>query len=205
MGQGALTALVRGDLGQADKRSKATLELSRRLGIGHYTAGCLDIFGASAALRGHSVRAVRLWAAEELLRTAMGIPRMPAELSFFGPYVEATRAQLDEAAWERAWSEGRVMSMEVAVEYALSEGEPAPAETSAPEESPGGEPPGGLTHRQREIAALVARGLTNRQIATELSISEHTVANHIAKTLKKLGLSSRSQLTAWLAQQRILP
>ena len=97
------------------------------------------------------------------------------------------------------------MSMEEAIEYALSEEEPAPTETSAPEESLGGEPRGGLTRRQREIAALVARGLTNRQIATELSISEHTVANHIAKTLKKLGLSSRSQLTAWVLEQRILP
>jgi len=205
MGQGALTALVRGDLGQADKRSKATMELSRRLGIGHYTAGCLDIFGASAALRGQSVRAVRLWAAEESLREAIGIPHMPAELSFYEPYVDATHGQLSEAEWEMAWQEGRAMSMEEAIEYALSEEEPAPTETSAPEESLGGEPRGGLTRRQREIAALVARGLTNRQIATELSISEHTVANHIAKTLKKLGLSSRSQLTAWVLEQRILP
>jgi serine/threonine-protein kinase PknK len=51
----------------------------------------------------------------------------------------------------------------------------------------------------------VARGLTNRQIATELSISEHTVANYIAKVLKKLGSSSRSQITAWVAERRTPP
>jgi predicted ATPase/DNA-binding SARP family transcriptional activator/DNA-binding CsgD family transcriptional regulator len=201
LGQGALTALVGGELRQADKLSKATMELSRRLGIGHYAASCLSMFGASAALRGHSVRAVRLWAAEESLRAAMGIPRMPAELSFFGPYVEATRTQLDDAAWETACSEGRAMDVEAAVEYALSEEESAPAKAPAPEEQRGGEPPGGLTRRQREVAALVARGLTNRQIAAELSISEHTVATHVGKIMRKLGLSSRSQLAAWVTEQ----
>jgi DNA-binding NarL/FixJ family response regulator len=57
-----------------------------------------------------------------------------------------------------------------------------------------------LTRRQREVADLVARGLTNRQIAAELSISEHTVATHVSKIMKKLGLSSRSQLAAWVAE-----
>ena len=49
---------------------------------------------------------------------------------------------------------------------------------------------------------LVARGLTNRQIASELVISEHTAATHIAKILKKLRLRSRSQIGSWLADQR---
>jgi DNA-binding NarL/FixJ family response regulator len=43
-----------------------------------------------------------------------------------------------------------------------------------------------------EAALLIARGLTNRQIALELSICEHTAATHVGKILKKLGLSSRS-------------
>jgi non-specific serine/threonine protein kinase len=44
------------------------------------------------------------------------------------------------------------------------------------------------------VALLVGRGLINRQIAEELSISEHTVANHVRKILKKLGLRSRAQI-----------
>jgi len=201
LGQGALTALVGGDLRRVDELNRATMELSRRLGIGHYSVSCLILFGASAALRGHPVRAIRLWAAEESLRAAMGIPHMPAELSFYERYFKVARDQLDDAAWETAWSEGRAMDVEAAVEYALSEEEPAPAETSAPEEQPGDEPPGGLTSRQREVAALVAQGLTNRQIAAELSISEHTVATHVGKIMRKLGLSSRSQLAAWITEQ----
>jgi DNA-binding NarL/FixJ family response regulator len=56
------------------------------------------------------------------------------------------------------------------------------------------ESPPALTRREEEVASLVARGLTNRQIASELSISEHTAATHVGKILRKLGLSSRSQL-----------
>jgi len=57
--------------------------------------------------------------------------------------------------------------------------------------------PGGLTTRELEALALVARGSTNRQIADELVISEKTVASHVGHTLTKLGLSSRSAATAY--------
>jgi DNA-binding NarL/FixJ family response regulator len=116
---------------------------------------------------------------------AMGIPRMPAELYFYEPYVQAARARLEEAAWETAWSEGRAMSMEEAIEYGLSEEELAPpAASAAPEEPPIGIQAATLTRREVEIATFVAKGLTNRQIASELSVSEHTVANHVAKTYR---------------------
>jgi DNA-binding CsgD family transcriptional regulator len=46
----------------------------------------------------------------------------------------------------------------------------------------------------------VAQGLTNRQIAVELHISEHTAATHIARVFKKLGLQSRAQIGTWLAE-----
>jgi len=54
-------------------------------------------------------------------------------------------------------------------------------------------------------AAVVTRGLTNRQIAAELSISDHTVANHVGNILRKLGMSSRSQLAVWVAEQHDPP
>jgi DNA-binding CsgD family transcriptional regulator len=53
-----------------------------------------------------------------------------------------------------------------------------------------------LTLREQEVAALAGEGLTNRQIAEELSISEHTAATHVRKILKKLELRSRAQLSA---------
>jgi DNA-binding NarL/FixJ family response regulator len=132
----------------------------------------------------------------------MGTVFTPLELQTYGPYIAAARAQVEEAAWEAAWQKGRAMSMEEAVERALSE-EPVRAKLLTPEEKQDGEPPGSLTRREEEVAALVARGLTNRQIATELSISEHTVATHVAKVRKKVGLNSRSQLSTWIAEQRL--
>jgi DNA-binding NarL/FixJ family response regulator len=134
------------------------------------------------------------------LREAIGTALSPLQLQTLEPYIAAPRAQVDDAAWETAWQEGRRMSLEQTVEYALSDEEPLPAKMPVPEESLSG-----LTSREVEVATLVARGLTNRQIASELSISEHTVANHIAKILRRLELGSRSQLTAWVVERQTPP
>ena len=57
--------------------------------------------------------------------------------------------------------------------------------------------PGGLSPREREVLALVAAGMSNRAIATELVISEKTVARHLSNIFTKLGISSRSEATAY--------
>jgi DNA-binding CsgD family transcriptional regulator len=61
--------------------------------------------------------------------------------------------------------------------------------------------PGGLTRREREIAALVAHGLTNRQIADVLHVAERTAENHVPHILTKLGFQNRSQIAAWTTRQ----
>lgn len=53
-----------------------------------------------------------------------------------------------------------------------------------------------LTDRQGDITCLLAAGLTNRQIAKELSISHHTVAQHVAEMLRRFGARSRCELVA---------
>jgi DNA-binding NarL/FixJ family response regulator len=60
-----------------------------------------------------------------------------------------------------------------------------------------GKPAAGLTQRELQVLALVARGLTNRAIAAELFISEKTVARHLSNMFTKLGLASRSAATAY--------
>ena len=110
----------------------------------------------------------------------------------------------DDSAWEGARAEGMAMSAEEAVEYALSE-----EVVSAPDRPPAGGRTDDsltdrLTRREREVAALVARGLSNRQIASELHLSERTIGNHVSMILRKLGFASRAQVAAWATAQRLL-
>ena len=58
-----------------------------------------------------------------------------------------------------------------------------------------------LSAREREIAALVADGLTNKQIASSAHISERTAENHVQHILTKLGFNTRSQIAVWFTQQ----
>jgi DNA-binding CsgD family transcriptional regulator len=58
-----------------------------------------------------------------------------------------------------------------------------------------------LTPREREVAALVARGHTSRQIAVELVIASGTAAIHVEHIREKLGFHSRAQIAAWVVEQ----
>jgi DNA-binding CsgD family transcriptional regulator len=64
---------------------------------------------------------------------------------------------------------------------------------------------GGLSAREVEVAASVADGLTNREIAARLVISERTAGNHVAHILTKLGFTSRSQIAAWMSNTVSVP
>lgn len=62
----------------------------------------------------------------------------------------------------------------------------------------------GLTRREREVAALVAQGKTNRDIADELILSERTAERHIANIMSKLGFNSRAQIAAWAVAKGLI-
>jgi non-specific serine/threonine protein kinase len=57
-----------------------------------------------------------------------------------------------------------------------------------------------LTGRERDVAMLVARGCSNREIADTLSIGERTVETHVGNILNKLGFGSRAQIAAWAVE-----
>jgi two-component system, NarL family, response regulator DevR len=67
-------------------------------------------------------------------------------------------------------------------------------------QAPAEGPESALSPREQEVLALVAQGMTNRQIAEQLVISEHTARNHVASILDKLGLSSRAAAAAMAAR-----
>ena len=60
--------------------------------------------------------------------------------------------------------------------------------------------PGPLTGREREVAILIARGLSNRAIGDRLYITQATAARHVANIFAKLGFTNRSQVIAWVVR-----
>ncbi|MAG36432.1 MAG: hypothetical protein CL878_09335 [Dehalococcoidia bacterium] len=97
-----------------------------------------------------------------------------------------------EATDEQLWSAVHAVANGlIAIDEELAHHLLAPA---AREPGPfGGSPQEALTSREREVLDLVARGLANKMIAQELSISEHTVKFHVAAILGKLGAASRTE------------
>jgi DNA-binding CsgD family transcriptional regulator/Flp pilus assembly protein TadD len=60
---------------------------------------------------------------------------------------------------------------------------------------------GGLTDREREVAALIAQGKSNREVAEALVVGERTVEAHVSNILSKLGFTSRAQIAVWAAEK----
>jgi predicted ATPase/DNA-binding CsgD family transcriptional regulator/Flp pilus assembly protein TadD len=194
----ALAALTRGDHERVQALSEESLKLLQKAQDKQHVADCLEIMAGGAGAQGQAHRAARLWGAAQTLRKEIGVPLQPEDRQLLDPYLAAARSSLGEVAWKATLAEGQAMKPEQAIEYSLSAGEHVASPPVA--HSPGGGPIP-LTPREQEVAVLVSRGLTNRQIASELSISQHTVATHIAKILKRLDLSSRSRLSAWVAER----
>ena len=64
---------------------------------------------------------------------------------------------------------------------------------------------GGLTAREREVAALIAQGLTNDDIADRMSVVVKTVEKHVGNILGKLGFENRAQVAAWAVDRGLAP
>jgi len=194
-----LAALITGELGRAAKLLDESLAVLREVHNKHTLVECLEAMAAVAGARGQTRRAARLLGVTQAVRENIGAPLPPNERALLEPYL--AHARLEEAAWEAAYAQGRAMGLDEAVECALPAEEPAPSAHPPPEQPSVGRQVAALTRREKEVALLVARGLTNRQIARELSISERTVENHIGKILKKLRFSSRAQIATWVAKR----
>ena len=172
---------------------RESLEVHHDLGDRWRIASVLEALAGTACAQGELERAGRLFGAAEALREAIGTPVPLCELPHRNRNVAAVRARLDDSVW----AEGRAMSVGEAVGYALEERSVTPRAKARPESQPAG-----LTRRQVEISTLISRGMTSRQIAGELSISEHTVNTHVARILSKLNLRSRIQLVAWVTERQ---
>ncbi len=212
-------ALVRGDLDLAQARLAEGLRLNQACGQRLGIARGLEAFAALAAARQQPEQAARLAGAACQLRESIGQPTGIG--SRIEEVLELARDRLGASAAAALFAEGREMKAEDAVGYALgshpetSGSGPAgllrPAVTrefNGPGEAAWADPArlaaarsaAPLTAREHEIVLLIARGLSNRQIADELVISPATAARHVANILAKLGFSSRTQVASWAAR-----
>jgi len=204
---GAMVAQAEHDHERARGLYEEGLVLAAEAGNETNVVYCLQGLAALDASEGSLARAGRLWGAAEALLEQIEVTAYiyAPDRSAYQGRVSAARAQLEEAAWQAAWAEGREMSPEQAIGYTLSKEEeerdlPTTLIAVAEQQPADDERAERLTRREQEIAHLVGRGLTNRRIALELSISERTVHSHLRNILKKLGFRSRAQIAAWVAE-----
>src|SRR5581483_8158450 len=144
------------------------LRIIRGQGLLWYVPECLELLAEVASAQGRSERAARLFGMAEVARQLSGAPIHPSNLAVYHRAVAATHVALGAAAWTSAWAEGRATSVEHAIAYALADDEPGPPPAVMSAGPPRARPADPLTPRERELALLIARGLSNRQIATEL-------------------------------------
>jgi predicted ATPase/DNA-binding SARP family transcriptional activator len=113
-------ALLQGADKRAGSYCREALLLYRQLGNRSAITFCLEGLGGVAGIQKQPVRAARLLGAAEALREAVSYPVSPDNLAYYQRIVAAAQSQLDEASFARTWGEGRAMSLEQAVEYALA-------------------------------------------------------------------------------------
>ena len=178
----ARTAWTGGELGRATGYARDVLRLCRASVQPAILGYAVDLLAWTAGSGGRYERAaVLLGAQSEMLRT-FG-PSLSGSVLSVRPRLDCearTRAALGAAAYEAAYRRGTGMDLEEAVGYALDE-----------------QVPTGLTRREREVALLVAEGMSNREIAQRLVISQRTAESHIEHVLRKLGYASRAEIAGW--------
>jgi predicted ATPase/DNA-binding NarL/FixJ family response regulator len=179
-----------GAAGQVCSALRAARDMDDQIGV----ALGLDTLGWIAASQKQAARALTLLAAADSAWAAIpGV--LPADLGgHHTTALEAARQALPDSAYRAAFGTGTVIGQAEAIAFAL--GEPAGPASPPDDAGPGA---GQLTRREQEVAALVARGLSNSQIAAELVISARTVETHVQHIMDKLGFRTRAQIAAWSA------
>ena len=162
-------------------------------------ACCLEAFGCIETSEGNFERAATLLGAASRLWRGMGTDTSAfRDLDrYHADCVTACTGSLGDKAYEAASAHGADMTRDAAVAFALRE-QVAVRATERPSTAV-------LTRREQEVAELLAQGLSNKEIAGQLVISQRTAEGHVEHILTKLGFSSRTQVVRWLTEQSSFP
>jgi len=193
----ALVAVQRGDTEQVESFTREALAVFRIVQDSAAAGVCLAVLTSYAARRGHYERAARLLGALDAVKRREGV--LAVEWNPYGPWYAIlqhdTRRRLGDTAYPTAFAKGTHLTLDEAIELALDERPEPPAAPNRPAAPPTPDP---LTRRERQIAGLVAQGLTNRDIAARLVLSVRTVESHVQNILAKLDFTNRTQIAAWI-------
>ncbi|MFJ4985325.1 ATP-binding protein [Streptomyces sp. NPDC088732] len=181
----------------AAARLRESLRMADDIGHPLLTAACLEVLAWIADGEGDARRAAALLGAADTLshRTDSPPTFFPSLLVHHGHCDRNLRDALGKSAFAVAYRTGAELAASGDVRGLLESAPPPSPSATAPSGSP-------LSVREREVAVLIGRGLTNRSIARRLVISERTVHGHVQRILAKLNMSSRVQVAAWMAGHR---
>jgi len=176
------------------------VEIAIAIGERRHLFSGLRSCGDLCAATGRAADAVTIWAAAEVLCQGPGesssmMPHLARRYRRQQEVIRAARADLGPTGTRAAVERGSAMSLTAAAEYArlLTAADRSTRETAPP---PAAEPASArLSPRERELVTLVARGRTDAQIASELSISVRTVTSHLDRIRDKTGCRRRADLT----------
>jgi predicted ATPase/DNA-binding CsgD family transcriptional regulator len=179
---------------RARARLEEALDIFHPSGNRHAISGALYVAGALTVAEGVPERALRLFGAAVALQDTILAPLPPGWQDLARTMVvEPARALVGAERADQALAEGSRMTVDEAVAEARQGRQPVEAAVSAGW--------GPLSRREREVALLVARGLTNKQIADELVIAERTVEGHLERIRGKLALRTRTQIAVWVVSR----
>jgi len=170
--------------------------LCSEFGDGVFLTMAMPSLARAHLAEGRPDLAACLLASAVAARAATGATAIPWTLEEDSLAVETARAALGEARFAAAWREGAALPPGEAFVLARDASSPAAAEPE-PAAVPCAEVPDELTAREAEVLALVARGLTDAQVAAELVVSRRTVHAHLRAIYRKLDVGSRHAATRW--------
>jgi predicted ATPase/DNA-binding CsgD family transcriptional regulator len=181
----------RGELAEARDLAREGVVCKQALDDRRGVAALTETLAWVAADARDDSRAATLLGCAQSLRDSIAIPLLTPYAPHHRACEAGLRERLGEAQFRKVHHQGLAMSAAEAIDYVLGRAEPRPAPT-APRTATV------LSRRELEIARLVAEGLTNREIAAQLFISNRTVETHVTNMLNKLGISTRTQLARWV-------
>jgi predicted ATPase/DNA-binding CsgD family transcriptional regulator len=157
------------------------------------TLECVEGLALAGLQDGAAESALRLLAGARHHKAEIGWESEPWWAARVNDGFEAARSMLPTAVAGPVETSGADLTMSELLEYATLGTLPAPAVSA--DSSP-------LTPREAVIAALVAEGYTNEQIAARTGVSGRTVANHLSNVRVKLGLPNRAAVAAWVTHRK---